>query len=87
MHGIEVRREATEGGPGTQRAAEVRIRRISVCYEDGGMMSFIPEAGEEFFSKDDVDRLVGIVDKTSQAQEWRQMVEGTADAEQGRGLI
>ena len=46
MHGIEVRREATEGEPGTRRAAEVRIRRIPVCYEDGGVMSFIPEAGE-----------------------------------------
>ena len=86
MHGIEVRRESTEGGPGTSRAAEVRIRRISVCYEAGRVMSFIPEAGEEFFSKDDVDRLVGILHKSSEAMEWEQVTEGTPDAEQGRGL-
>ncbi len=86
MHGIEVTRESTEGGPGTSRAAEVRIRRISVCYEDGRVMTFIPEAGEEFFSKDDVDRLVGVLHKTSEAMEWEMTTEGTADAEQGRGL-
>jgi hypothetical protein len=27
----------------------VRIRRISVCYEGNRAMTFIPEAGEEFF--------------------------------------
>ena len=86
MHGIEVTRESTEGGPGTSRAAEVRIRRISVCYEGDRKMTFIPEAGEEFFSKDDVDRLVGLLDNVSQTLEWDQMSEGSPDAEQARGL-
>jgi hypothetical protein len=86
MHGIEVTRESTESGLGTSRAAEVRIRRISVCHEDGGVMTFIPEAGEEFFSKDDVDRLVGILHQSSEAMEWGQISEGAPDAEQGRGL-
>ena len=72
MHGIEVMRESTNGGSGDQRAAEVRIRRISVCYEGDRKMTFIPEAGEEFFSKakDDVDRLVGLLDNVSQTPEW-----------------
>lgn len=86
MHGIEVTRESTEGGSGDPRAAEVRIRRISVCYEGDRKMTFIPEAGEEFFSKDDVDRLVGLLDNVSQTLEWDQMSEGSPDAEQARGL-
>lgn len=86
MHGIEVTRESTEGGSGDPRAAEVRIRRISVCYEGDRKMTFIPEAGEEFFSKDDVDRLVGVLDKASETLEWKQITEGSPDAEQGGGL-
>ncbi len=86
MHGIEVTRESTEGGSGDSRAAEVWIRRISVCNEDGSVMTFIPEAGEEFFSKDDVDRLVGIVHKAAETLEWGQVSEGAPDAEQARGL-
>ena len=86
MHGIEVTRESTEGGSGNSRAAEVRIRRISVCYEDGRKMTFIPEAGEEFFSKDDVDRLVGLVHKAAETMEWERVSEGSPDAEQARGL-
>ena len=86
MHGIEVARESTEGGSGDQRAAAVRIRRISICYEGDRKMTFIPEAGEEFFSKDDVDRLVGVLHQASETLEWGQIAEGSPDAEQGRGL-
>ncbi len=86
MHGIDVTRESAQGGLGDPRAAAVRIRRISVCYEGNRKMTFIPEAGEEFFSKDDVDRLVGVLHKTSEALEWGVMTEGTLDAEQGQGL-
>lgn len=87
MHGIEVTREATESGKGTSRAAETWIRRISVYYDDGRVMTFVPEAGEEFFSKDDVDRLVGILHKASEAREWGRTPEGPLDVEQGRGLV
>ncbi len=86
MHGIEVTKERTEGGLGASSAGSVWIRRISVCYEDGRMMIFVPEAREEFFSKDDVDRLVGILHQSSEAMEWGRMTEGVPDAEQGRGL-
>jgi hypothetical protein len=83
MHGIEVtREESTEGGP---RAAGVRIQRISVCYEGDRKMTFIPEAGGEFFTTDDVGRLVGVLHKASETLEWKQIFEGSPDAEQGGG--
>ena len=58
FHGVEVKRRATNG-PGDRRAAQVLIRRICVRYEDGRRVCFIPEAGEEFFSQDDANRVVG----------------------------
>lgn len=85
MHGIEVTRRAT-GGPGVERASGIRIRRISVRYEDGSSASFIPEAGEAFFSQDDVHRLVGLLQQSSQALEWGTAPESVPDSEQGRGL-
>ncbi len=68
MHGIEVRKRPTNGS-GDPRAGGVWIRRISVRYEDGRRMSFIPEAGEEFFSQDDVHRVVGMLHIGSEALE------------------
>lgn len=87
MHGIELRREPTEGGTGSSGAAEVRIWRISVCYEDGRVTSFIPEAVEEFFSKDNVDRPARILYRSSEGLELSQMSDRIPDGEQGRGLL
>ena len=61
-HGVEVRRRTTNG-PGDRRASEVLIRRICLRYEDDRKVCFVPEAGEEFFSQDDVHRLVGMLHK------------------------
>jgi hypothetical protein len=69
-HGIEVKRRATSGGPGDRRASQVLIRRICVRYEDGRRVCFVPEAGEEFFSRDDVRRVVGMLHIGSEALEW-----------------
>jgi hypothetical protein len=69
LHGIEVRRRA-KNGPGDRRAAQVKIRRICVRYEDGRRVCFVPEAGEEFFSRDDVHRVVGMLHIGSEALEW-----------------
>ena len=69
MHGVEVRRRATKG-PGDRRAAQVLMRRIRLRYEDGRRGCFIPEAGEEFFSRDDVHRVVGMLHKGSEVLEW-----------------
>jgi hypothetical protein len=68
-HGVEVRRR-DRGGPGDQIASEVLIRRICIRYEDDRKVCFVPEAGEEFFSRDDAHRLVGMLHKGSEALEW-----------------
>ena len=59
MQGIEVKRRAKDSLD-DRRSAEVLIRRICLRYEDGRRACFVPEAGEEFFSRDDVHRVVGI---------------------------
>jgi hypothetical protein len=69
LHGVEVKRRATNG-PGDRRAAQVRIRRICVRYEDDRRVCFVPEAGEEFFSRDDAHRVVGMLHIGSEALEW-----------------
>jgi hypothetical protein len=69
-HGVEVKRRAANGGPGDRRASQVLIRRICIRYEDGRRVCFIPEAGEEFFSRDDVRRVVRMLHIGSEALEW-----------------
>jgi hypothetical protein len=86
VHGVVVRRRPTDG-LGDPRASEVRIRRISVRYEDGRALTFIPEAGEEFFSQDDAHRLVGVLRKSSAALEWGQLPEGYPAPERSGGLV
>ena len=68
-HGVEVKRRATNG-PGDRRASQVLIRRICIRYEDGRRVCFVPEAGEEFFSRDDAHRVVGMLHIGSEALEW-----------------
>ena len=46
------------------------IRRICIRYDDGRRVCFVPEAGEEFFSRDDVRRVVGMLHIGSEALEW-----------------
>ncbi len=72
LHGVEVRKrpEDSQSLPGDPRASEVLIRRICVRYEDGRRVCFIPEAGEEYFSRDDVHRVVGMLHTGSEAMEW-----------------
>jgi len=67
-HGVEVRRRGGNG-EGKPRAADVLIRRIRLRYEDG-RGTFFPEAGEEFFSRDDVHRVVGFLHGGSEVLEW-----------------
>ena len=39
-------------------------------YGDGRRVCFVPEAGKEFFSRDDVHRVVGMLHTGSEAMEW-----------------
>jgi hypothetical protein len=68
-HGVEVRKRP-QGSPVDPRASEVLIRRICIRYEDGRRVCFVPEAGEEFFSRDDAHRVVGMLHIGSEALEW-----------------
>jgi hypothetical protein len=86
VHGITVTRRPTHDS-GDPQPSEVSVRRISIRYADGSEMSFIPEAGERFFSQDDVQRVVGILRKASAALEWGQMPKGYPLLERGGGLI
>jgi hypothetical protein len=78
LHGLEVRRRDTDG-PGRQRTGEVLMRRICVRYEDGRRVCFVPEAREEFFSRDDVHRVVGMLHGGSERLEWGPALEEEAD--------
>ena len=66
MYGIELRKRS----PIEPRASAVRMRGIRVHYGDGRSMRFAPQAGEEFLSRDDVDRVVGLLRNSSNALEW-----------------
>jgi hypothetical protein len=68
-HGVEVRRRA-KNGLGDRRASEVLMRRICLRYEDDRKVCFVPNAGEEFFSRDDAHRVVGMLHKGSEVLEW-----------------
>ena len=70
LQGVEVRRRDTSGR-GERRSAEVLIRRICLGYEDGRRVCFVPEAEEEFLSRDDVHRVVGMMHTGSEDLEWR----------------
>lgn len=69
VHGVEVSRRAADDS-WDPVDGDVLIRRICVRYEDGGRVCFIPEAGEEFFSQDDAQRVVGMLRSGSDALEW-----------------
>lgn len=69
LHGVEVRRRAADES-WNPVDGDVLIRRICIRYENGSRVCFIPEAGEEFFSRDDVRRVVGMLHIGSEALEW-----------------
>ena len=61
------------------------MRRICVRYEDGKRVCFVPEAGEEFFSRDDAHRVVGMLHKGSEAFQRGSSLEGSPGTEKGPG--
>jgi hypothetical protein len=64
---------------------QLLIRRICVRYEDGRKVCFVPEAGEEFFSRDDAHRVVGMLHKGSEVLEWGLELEGQPGTERYPG--
>ena len=65
MHGIERTRKADrpmEGG--------VAVTRILVRYSDGREMTFVPDAGRDTFSEDDILELHNVLERTASMAEW-----------------
>ncbi len=66
MHGIIRTRNLKEGTD----PQYTNIRRIEVRYSDGRVVTFVPEAGREFFSPDDSGQLVEVLTYASSIAEW-----------------
>ncbi len=65
MHGIQRTRKAhgpIEGGVG--------VTRVIVRYSDGRTMNFVPDAGRDAFSEDDMLELKKVISRASSASEW-----------------
>ena len=46
------------------------IYRVTIRYADGRTLRFVPDAGREYFSEDDMLQLVEMVMKASGTSEW-----------------
>ena len=68
MHGIERTRKAV--GPMEQG---VGVTRVVVRYSDGRVINFVPDAGREAFSEDDMLELKKILEQTSSKAEWAEI--------------
>jgi hypothetical protein len=65
LHGIERTRKSsgpTEDGIG--------VTRILVRYSDGRVMTFVPDAGRDAFSEDDILELHNVLERIASAAEW-----------------
>ncbi len=65
MHGIQ--RDKRRHGPA---AEDVGVTKIVLRYADGRVINFVPDAGRETFSEDDVLELQKMMDQASAAAEW-----------------
>jgi hypothetical protein len=48
----------------------VGLTQIVFRYSDGREMTFVPDAGRETFSEDDILELKSVLDRTSSHAEW-----------------
>jgi len=65
LHGIERSREMSDPS-GSQGG----VTRIIVRYSDGRVLNFVPDAGREAFSEDDILELKKLLDTASSKAEW-----------------
>jgi hypothetical protein len=68
MHGIQ--RETRQQDEST---TSTDIHRVTVHYADGRTLYFIPEAGRDSFSEDDMLQLAHILDGASSVAEWSEV--------------
>ena len=68
MHGIERTRKAT--GP---MEHGVGVTRMVVRYSDGRVMNFVPDAGRDAFSEDDMLEMKKVLERISSTAEWAEI--------------
>jgi hypothetical protein len=73
MHGIYRKRDLNE----SSQSSHEDINRVVVRYADGRKLNFIPEAGRENFSEDDMLELKKILTRASSTAEWAELGEST----------
>jgi hypothetical protein len=69
MHGIYRKRNLNENS----QSSYEDINRVVVRYADGRTLNFIPEAGRENFSEDDMLELKKILSRASSTAEWAEV--------------
>ena len=69
MHGIYRKRNLNENS----QSSYEDINRVVVRYADGRTLNFIPEAGRENLSEDDMLELKKILTRASSTAEWAEV--------------
>ena len=67
MHGIVRARNFEQNSSETSYAD---INQVVVRYSDGRTLTFLPEAGRENFSEDDMREFVKVLERAYSAAEW-----------------
>lgn len=70
MHGIIRQRQIDD-----QSSSIFRLSEITVHYGDGRTLTFVPEAGRQNFSEDDLHEFVKVLQKASSIAEWAEVSE------------
>ena len=65
MHGIQRERQHS-----SRHDTGVGVSRVVVRYADGRVMNFVPDAGREAFSEDDILELRNVLVRISSTAEW-----------------
>jgi hypothetical protein len=73
MHGIYRKSDLNE----SSQSSFEDINRVVVRYADGRTLNFIPEAGRENFSEDDMLELKKILTRASSTAEWAEVGESS----------
>ncbi len=67
MHGI-IREQNFEQN--SSQTSFIDIKQVVVRYSDGRTLTFVPEAGRQNFSEDDMLELVKVLTRASSVAEW-----------------
>ena len=70
MHGIIRQRQIND-----ENSSVFRLNEVVVHYADGRTLTFVPEAGRETFSEDDLHEFVKVLQRASSVAEWAEVSE------------